>query len=152
MATTEDRLQQSERLEELWEQPAAEPERTRPDSPPPAPESTSVSRDWSRPLLVAWIAVMATLYIFEPAPTDPTPIPLWGTILLMAFTYALFASIFGLVGRRPWGLRTSALAGGLGMIVAGACAVTGHHAGAWWAFEAVAFTGLTLGSLTALRR
>lgn len=151
MATTQDRLRQSERLEELWEQPSTEPERTRVDSLPSVPKSTRVSRDWSRPLIVGWIAVMATLYIFEPRPTDPTATPLWGTILLLGFTYALIASIVGLAGRRAWGMGVSMLAGGLGMVVAGACAATGHHAGAWWIFEAVAFTGLTVGSIAALR-
>ena len=151
MATTEDRLRQSEQLEELWEQPSTEPQRTRADSFPSVLASTREIRDWSRPLLVGWIAVMATVNIFEPSPTDPAAIPLWGTILLVAFSYALIGSIFGLAGRRPWGLRTSALAGGLGMILAGACAATGHHAGAWWIFEGVAFTGLAAGSLAALR-
>ena len=148
MATTEDRLRQSEQLEELWERPSAAPERT---PVPPSPRTAQDSRDWSRPLLVGWIATMATLYIFEPSPSDPAAIPLWGTILLVAFAYTLFSSIFGLASRRPWALRTSALAGGLGMILAGACAATGHHAGAWWIFEGVAFTGLAAGSLATLR-
>jgi hypothetical protein len=151
MATTQDRLRQSERLEELWEQPSAEPARTRVDSHPPAPRVSMESRDWSRPLIVGWIATMAVLYIFEPRPTDPAAVPLLGTILVLVFTYALIAAIAGMAGRRSWGLGASALAGGLGMIVAGACAATGHHAGAWWIFEAVAFTGLTAGSLAALR-
>ena len=150
MATTEDRLQQSERLEELWEQPAVEPNRVRVDSSS-GQASTREARDWSRPLLVGWITTVAVLLIFEPSPDDPAAPPLWGTILVMAFTYALFGALLGLGSRRPWGLRASALAGGLGMIVAGACAATGHHAGAWWMIEAVAFTGLTAGSLAALR-
>jgi hypothetical protein len=94
---------------------------------------------------------MAALYIFEPSPTDPAATPLWGTIVLLAFIYALFASIVGLAGRLPWGLGASALAGGLGMVIAGACAATGHHAGAWWIAEGIAFTGLAAGSLAALR-
>ncbi|MGH2697722.1 MAG: hypothetical protein ACRDJL_00805 [Actinomycetota bacterium] len=151
MATTEDRLRQSERLEELWKQPSAEPERTGVDPLPPVHRAPRESRDWSRPLLVAWVATMLALYIFEPRPTDPTATPLWGTILLFAFTYMLFGSIVGLASRRPWGLRTSAFAGCLGIIVAGACAATGHHAGAWWIFEGLAFTGLAAGSLAALR-
>jgi hypothetical protein len=150
MATTQDRLRQSERLEELWEQPSAEPARTRVDPHPPVRVSGE-SRDWSRPLIVGWIATMAVLYIFEPRATDPAAIPLWGTIVVLVFTYALIAAIAGLAGRRSWGTGASALAGGLGMVVAGACAVTGHHAGAWWIFEAVAFTGLTAGSLAARR-
>jgi hypothetical protein len=55
--------------------------------------------------------------------------------VLVAFTYALFASMVGLASPRPWGLGASALAGGLGMVIAGACAATGHHAGAWWIVE-----------------
>jgi hypothetical protein len=151
MATTQDRLRESERLEELWQQPVTEPERTRTDTRPTAPASTADSQDWSRPLLVAWVAVMVAVYAFTPSPTDPVAFSLWETIVGVVFTYALFASIFGLAGRRPWGLRASALAGGIGMVVAGACAATGHHAGAWWMFEAVAFTGLTAGSIAALR-
>ena len=152
MATTEDRLRQSERLEELLKQPSAEPERTLLLPPPSDRRVVSTGpRDWSRPLLVAWIGVMATLFVFEPRPTDPTATPLWGTILLLTFTYTLFASMAGLAVRRPWGLATSALAGGLGVLIAGACAITGHHAGAWWIAEGVAFAGLGAGSLAALR-
>jgi hypothetical protein len=151
MATTEDRLRETEQLEELLRQPSAEPVRIKTDPSPPAEEASRTSRDWSRPLLGAWVAIMAVLYIFEPRPTDPTAPPLWGTILLLAFTYALFASMAGLAVRRPWGLATSAIAGGLGIAIAGACAMTGHHAGAWWIAEGLAFTGMTAGSLAALR-
>jgi hypothetical protein len=150
MATTEDRLRQTEQLEELLKQPSAEPVRIKTDPSPPAQEASRTSRDWSRPLLVAWVAVMTALYIFEPSPTDPTATPLWGTILLLAFTYTLFATMAGLAVRRPWGLATSALAGGLGIVIAGACAATGHHAGAWWIAEGLAFTGLGAVSLAAL--
>jgi hypothetical protein len=150
MATTQDRLRQSERLEELWKQPSAEPERTRIDFLPAVRRASRESPDWSHPLLIAWVAIVVALYIFEPRPSDPTATPLWGTIVLLAFTYALLASMIGLASRRPWGLGASALAGGLGMVVAGACAATGHHAGAWWIVEALAFTGLAAGSLAAL--
>jgi len=151
MATTQDRLQQSERLEELWKQPSAESTRTPVDPRSPVTGASREPRDWSRPLLGAWIATMSVLYIFEPRPTDPTATPLWGTILLLGFTYALIGSIVGLAGRRRWGLGASALAGGLGIVVAGACAATGHHLGAWWIVEGVAFTGLAVGSLAASR-
>ena len=151
MATTEDRLRQSEHLEELWRRPSAELERTRVDPLPSVRRASRESRNWSHLLLVGWVATVAALYIFEPSPTDPAATPLWGTIVLLAFTYALFASIVGLAGRRPWGLGASALAGGLGMVIAGACAATGHHAGAWWIAEGIAFTGLAAGSLAALR-
>jgi len=151
MATTEDRLRQTEQLEELLKQPSAEPDRIQADPSPPAQETSRTPRDWSRPLLVAWGAIMTVLYVFEPRPTDPTATPLWGTILLLAFTYALFASMAGLAVRRPWGLATSALAGGLGIVVAGACAATGHHAGAWWIAEGLAFAGIGAASLAALR-
>jgi hypothetical protein len=94
---------------------------------------------------------MVTLYALTPSPSDPAAFTLWETIVSVVFTYVLFASILGLAGRRPWGFRASAVAGGIGMVIAGACAATGHHAGAWWMFEAVAFTGLTAGSVAALR-
>lgn len=151
MATTEDRLRQTEQLEELLKQPSVAPEQALADLPSPVRRASRESRDWSRPLLIAWIAIMAILYILEPRPTDPTATPLWGTILLLTFTYALLATVAGLAVRRPWGLAASALAGGLGVIVAGACAVTGHHAGAWSIAEGLAFTGLVSGSLAALR-
>ena len=151
MATTEDRLRQTEQLEELLKQPSAEPDRIQADPSPPAQVASRTPRDWSRPLLVAWVAIMTVLYIFEPRPTDPTATPLWGTILLLAFTYTLFASMAGLAVRRPWGPATSALAGGLGIVVAGACAATGHHAGAWWIAEGLAFAGIGAASLAALR-
>jgi uncharacterized membrane protein HdeD (DUF308 family) len=151
MATTEDRLRETEQLEELLQQPSAKPESTKAVPPSLGRSASRESRDWSRPLLGAWVAIMAVLYIFEPAPTDPTATPLWGTILIMTFTYALFASMAGLAVRRPWGLASSAIAGGLGIAIAGACAVTGHHAGAWWIAEGLAFTGITAGSFAALR-
>jgi hypothetical protein len=151
MATTEDRLRQTEQLEELLKQPSAELEPIQAVAPSVGRRASRESRDWSRPLLVAWVAIMAALYILEPRPTDPTATPLWGTILLLTFTYTLFASMAGLAVRRPWGLATSALAGGLGVLIAGACAITGHHAGAWWIAEGVAFAGLGAGSLAALR-
>jgi len=152
MATTEDRLRQSERLEELLKQPSPDPERTLLLPPPSERRVVSTEpRDWSHALFVAWFGVMFALDHLEPRPTDPTATPLLGTIVLTAFACALFASLAGLAVRRPWGLAASALAGGLGVIIAGACAITGHHAGAWWIAEGVAFAGLGAGSLAALR-
>ncbi|MDQ3766137.1 MAG: hypothetical protein M3346_02175 [Actinomycetota bacterium] len=151
MATTEDPLLEAERLEEVWRRPSAEPEPARSDASPRGARPLRPGLDWSRPLLVTWGAVMIALMIFEPRPTDPTATPLWGELLLFGFTYALLACVVGLAIRRRWGLGTSALAGGMGMVIAAACAVTGHHAGAWWVVEGVAFTGLATGSLIALR-
>lgn len=151
MATTENRLRETEQLEELLKAPSAELESTQATPPSLGRNASRVSRDWSRPLLLAWLGIMTALYIFEPRPTDPTATPLWGTVLLLTFTYALLASMAGLAIRRPWGLAASVLAGGLGIVIAGACAVTGHHVGAWWIAEGLAFTGLLAGSLAALR-
>jgi hypothetical protein len=148
VATTEDRLHEDERLEELWRQPSATPA---PCDISPREKGALRPGDWSRPLLVVWSAVMVAIMVFEPTPTDATATPLWGELLLFVFTYALLASVIGLATRRPWGLGTSALTGGLGIVIAAACAVTGHHAGAWWMIEGVAFTGLATGSLVALR-
>jgi hypothetical protein len=151
MATTEDRLREAEYLEELWRQPPAKPEPPRSDVSARGARAVRSAQNWSHPLLIAWLAVMATLFVFEPRATDATATPLWGEMVLLAFAYALLASMVGLATRRPWALGASALAGGLGMVIAGACAATGHHAGAWWVVEGAAFTGLAIGSVAALR-
>jgi hypothetical protein len=141
MATTEDRLHEVERLEELF--------RDSPDTEPPRRVSLT---DWCRWLLLGWVAVFGSIVLLEPAPSNPNaPVPAWGNLLLTAFTIAFVAGVVGLVRRRPWGLRASVVAGGLGIVIGAACAVTDHHVGFWGAYEIVAFSGLTTASLIATK-
>jgi peptidoglycan/LPS O-acetylase OafA/YrhL len=141
MATTEDRLQPVDQLEQLY--------RNSPDVEPPRRLSLN---DWCPRLLTAWLAVFGSIVLFEPAPSDPqAAVPAWGTMLLAAFTVALLAAIVGLSLRRPWSLRASVGAGALGIAIGAACVVTDHHMGFWGAYEIVAFSGLTAASYIGTR-
>jgi hypothetical protein len=141
MATTEDRLHGVEELEELY--------RNSPDAEPPRRDSLN---DWCRRLLFGWLAVFGSIVLFEPAPSNPNAaVPAWGNVLLTAFTLALVAAVVGLSRRRPWALRASVIAGGLGVAIGAACAVTDHHAGFWAGYEIVTFSGLAAASWIATR-
>lgn len=136
MATTEERLQPVDQLEELY--------RESPDVEPPRRPALN---DWCRRLIIGWLAVFGSIVLFEPAPTNPeAAVPAWGNMLLTTFTVALFATLVGLSLRRPWALRASVAAGGLGIAIGAACVVTDHHMGFWGAYEIVAFSGLTAAS------
>jgi hypothetical protein len=140
MATTEDRLQRVDELEEVY--------RNSPDVEPPP---RNYLPDWCRRLLAGWLAVFVSFLLFEPAPDAEAVVPMWGTVLLTAFTVAFAAAIVGLSYRRSWGLRASLVAGGLGIVLAAACAATDHHMGMWPAYEMVAFFGLAAASWIATR-
>ncbi len=141
MATTEDRLHGVEELEELY--------RASPDVEPPRRDGLTT---WCRRLFVGWLVVIGSIVVFEPAPSNPdTAVPAWGNALLLAFFVALAAGLVGLSRRRPWALRASVVAGGLGIAVGAACALTDHHVGFWGAYEMVAFSGLTAAGWIATR-
>jgi hypothetical protein len=99
--------------------------------------------DWCRRLLVGWAAVIGSIVLFEPAPSDPNAaVPVWGTVLGLAFTAALVAGLAGLSRRRPWAFRASIVAGSLGLAIGAACVLTDHHVGFWGWYEMAAFSGL----------
>jgi hypothetical protein len=145
MATTERRLQEIEELKTLWElSPDVEAE-------PPPPKRRTI--DLHPVLLGAWILVMGTLFLFEPAPADPqAAVPVWGQILLTVFMAGFFAATYGLAGKRDWGMKASMFTAGVGVAVAVACAATAHHAGVWWGIELASFSALGALSAFALRR
>jgi hypothetical protein len=144
MGTTEKRLHEVQELERIWELPSDEP---------PEPRAGHGSFDPARFVPGAWIVVMTSIFLFQPAPSDPhAAVPAWAWLLVTAFWGGLFATISGLVGRRSWGMRASAVTAGLGMTVAVACLATDHHTGAWWGYEMGAFTAIGVLSLAALRR
>jgi peptidoglycan/LPS O-acetylase OafA/YrhL len=144
MAMTRDRLQAAEELQELEELYRASP-----DVEPPRRDALT---DWCRWLFVGWLAVIGSIVVFEPAPSNPdAAVPAWGNVLLLAFFVALATGLVGLSRRRPWALRASVVAGGLGIAVGAACALTDHHVGFWGAYEIVAFSGLTAAGWIATR-
>jgi hypothetical protein len=147
---TRDRLEGRDDLEALWQSPAAAPGQDEDSG------SRSASADgatgWSRGLLLGWLVVLGALLLFEPRPSGAAPaLPLWATALSVAFLGAWCATLTGLVRRRKWGFPASAIAAGLGIAIAAACAVTEHHTGMWWAYEAIAFGSLGVTSVVATR-
>ena len=135
MAMTQDRVQEVEERDELEEL----------DRTSAGMESLRRAslNDWCRRLLVGWAVVIGSIVLFEPAPSDPNAaVPTWGNVLVLAFTAALVAGLAGLSRRRPWGLRASVVAGGLGLAIGAACVLTDHHVGFWGWYEMAAFSGL----------
>jgi O-antigen/teichoic acid export membrane protein len=146
---TRDRLEGRDDLEALWQAPAAAPA---PDDSGSGSARTGGGTGWWRGLLLGWLVVLGTLLLFEPRPSGASPaLPLWATALSVAFLGAWCATLTGLVRRRSWGFPASAIAAGLGIAIAAACAVTEHHTGMWWAYEAVAFGSLGAASVVAAR-
>ena len=100
--------------------------------------AAEVEARWTRVLLFSWIIGVAGLVFFEPVPDNPS-VPAWAGIVSLTYLLALGATLIGLGKRRPWALRASLLTAGAGVVLAAACAQTGHHAGAWWALELAVF-------------
>ncbi|MGH2787826.1 MAG: hypothetical protein ACRDJV_07930 [Actinomycetota bacterium] len=143
MATTERRLEEVRRLEATWD--------LSPDDDLPQPPAPEVFNPASL-LTGAWIVVIASIFVFAPAPSDSNAaVPVWGQLLLTAFMGGFFATLYGLLTDRSWGVAASAATAGVGMTIAVACAATDHHTGAWWAYEMTAFTALGALSVAALR-
>jgi hypothetical protein len=102
-------------------------------------------------VLAAWLIALTGMLTFAPTPDDAS-LPMWSVVLSFAFGAALVATLVGLAARTTWGLRASAVTAGAGMAIAGACAETGHHGGAWWAVEFAAFGGLLALTMRASKR
>jgi hypothetical protein len=154
MATTEDRLAGVEELERLYKSPDASPPqgRSEPERTSGRTQSVVLAKD-ARRLLIAWIAVVGAVLLFEPSPANADPvIPMWAEFAAAGFLFSLYGTMFGLSTRRPWALRASMLAVGFGAVLAIACAATGHHTGSWWAYELTAFGGLGAMTRGAKRR
>jgi hypothetical protein len=145
MATRElDRRQaETDDLETLWELPSAQGESARPNWALPAEP-----RLLARAIFCGWVAVLATGIVLAPAPEPHAVYPWYSAIALYAWlaagtaAWALFSA-----GRRPLAYVVGSLAGAHGIVVGIACRQTGHHTGAWWLFETVAFGLLTAASL-----
>ena len=156
MAVTEERVRTLD--EELAALETVPPEiEVRPEAAGSRDESTPARRPrrawnrrtWEWLLLATWIAALATLFLFEPAPAASAPEPpSWAVGLVMVFMYAFGAAVIGLGRGSRWGLGASGVAAALGAAVGIACVATDHHAGPWWAIEVAVFAAI--GGLTAL--
>ena len=107
----------------------------------PTWRSVEVETRWTRVLLFSWLIGFAGLVLFEPVPDNPS-VPTWAALVSLTYLLALGATLIGLGTRSPWALRASLGTAGAGVILAAACAQTGHHAGAWWAVELAVFGAL----------
>jgi hypothetical protein len=115
-------------------------------------ESTPVPAAWLGGIAAAWIVVVAAVLASEATATDPGVVmPRWGEVARVALIASLGFMFLGAARRRSWTFGVSAIAGGLGMVLAYGCRVSGHHTGAWWLVELAAFAGLTGSSLIARR-
>jgi hypothetical protein len=151
MAITERRLATAEELQRLYES-SPDAVETRPARDLTRPIVT-VSDAGARRLLIAWVAVLGIIFVFEPTPADAdAAIPLWADLAATGFVLSFFGTMVGLATRRPWGIGASLAAVGFGGVLAVACAATGHHVGAWWLYELIAFAGLGALTVGALRR
>jgi hypothetical protein len=135
MAVTEEQLG-SPAVEALSREATPEALSERPSEP-----GIDLWARWTRVLLIAWLAGFGGLLAFEPVP-DGASVPTWAAAISLAFLTSLGTTLVGLATRRPWALRASAVTAGAGVILAAACAQTGHHAGAWWAVELAVFGAL----------
>ncbi len=178
MSVTEDRLparpetgstdlddewarRQLQQLEREWARDASqELERRELEGSPARPSAragTEIRLDrlqrWTRRLLAAWALVLTPLFLLAPAPEDPdASLSGPGLLVTAAFIGAFFWMLLGLGSGAKWGFKASAAAASIGVIAGIACAATGHHDGAWWAYEAGAFGGLVAFTGIAARR
>jgi hypothetical protein len=156
VAVTEDRLEKVRGLKELWDASPESASIERYDLAPPLfrrQPKIATFPIWSSATALGWALIFGALLVFQPEPANPqAAIPLWADLLFAAFFMALFATFAGLAYRARWGLGASIGAAGLGVLVALACSVTGHHPGAWWAYELGGFAFLGGLSLVAFRK
>ena len=114
-----------------------------------------LSRGWCLGLLVAWAFIFSTAVAVEPPPAHPNaPEPLAAVLLSTVLLGAWALMGVGLLARHPSGAKASFVAGGLFLVAAIACPVTGHHSsiGLWWFYELAGAATLMALSLLALPR
>jgi hypothetical protein len=114
-----------------------------------------LSRGWCLGLLLAWAFIFSTSVAVEPPPAHPNaPEPLAAVLLSTVLLGAWALMGVGLLARHPSGAKASFVAGGLFLVAAIACPVTGHHAsiGLWWFYELAGAAALMALSLLALPR
>jgi hypothetical protein len=114
-----------------------------------------LTRGWSRTLLLAWAFLYSTAYAVEPPPAHPNaPVPLAAVLLINALFVAWAVMCVGLLARRTSGAKASFVAGGLFLVAAIACPVTGHHqsVGLWWFYQLTGAVTLMALSLLAIPR
>jgi hypothetical protein len=114
-----------------------------------------LTRGWCMGLLLAWAFIFSTSVALEPPPAHPNaPEPLAAVLLSTVLLGAWALMGVGLLARHPSGAKASFVAGGLFLVAAIACPVTGHHSsiGLWWFYELAGAAALMALSLLALPR
>jgi hypothetical protein len=141
MPTTRTPADELRELEELWAAPAA------PEPGVRAAERRALPAVPGVALAAGWTAFFLGVLLFEPAPTADMHTPLWGDVLVGGFLLVLVAAALLGPSFVRFGFAAATAGGVLGMAVAVACRVTGHHLGTWWLLElgaAAALTGLAV--------
>ncbi|MGH2736256.1 MAG: hypothetical protein ACRDKZ_11800 [Actinomycetota bacterium] len=154
MATLQRDLERGERpaervdLEHLWRAPPGGPGARRSDS-----RADPVT--WNRRLIVAWLALLVGVVVFQPTPNASAALPVWAEVIGFLFSIGLVASIATLASGHPGAIGFSGATALLGFGMAVTCGLTDHHPAAWWGTE-MAVTGALVGmhylALRSIRR
>jgi hypothetical protein len=138
--TTERRETGLDELERLWEA----------STPEPTPARLLWDRMWRAAtrrwtLAGAWIVAIGVLGA-APVPADEADAPLvwWDAVYLVGTVLVVVGAGFlvARLARVPRGWASSAVAGGLGVVLGIECRASGHHLGTWWLVEAAAFAAV----------
>jgi hypothetical protein len=110
----------------------------------------SAVSSWS--VLLAWGAVTVLVPVLEPAPAHPET-GVWATLLGVAMSVGLLATMAGVALRRRAGLWASAAVSIVAIAAAVMCPVSGHHRfGLWWVAELAVLGVAAATTERALRR
>lgn len=123
-------------------------------SPPFRARRTPLSRNWALVLALGWPVADYLARALEPLPANPGAA---APVLVVAVNYALLLGLLAVVvaaaRRQWWAPAAGAAVGLLGLALAVACPVSGHHQfGLWWVAQLGLYGGMTAASLAALRR
>jgi hypothetical protein len=137
--TTRDRVDEIRALEELWAAPAA-PE------PQPEPVRSRIAEVLPYSprtfLLWGWIAYLAAVLLFQPAPEPGMVWPTWMEAASLGMLLVLLGA-GALAYLAPLGYGLAGIAGGLGIALSIGCRAAEHHLGNWWLAELGATAALT---------
>jgi peptidoglycan/LPS O-acetylase OafA/YrhL len=148
----EDRTDELQRLELLWEAPAAKPVPERSRRIHAVAEHARRRLGWL--LALTWVAYLAAVILLAPPSQEPIEsAPLWVQYLVAGLWLALpLAAIGGLAGSSRLGFAASLAASGMAVALSIACTTTGHHSGSWWLYELAGSVSVGALSVAGLER